>query len=462
MTEPFDLFVRNGTLVRGAGRRPADVGVRAGRIAAIEAPGTLGGTAVREIDAAGLFVLPGLIDGHVHFREPGREQAEDWLTGSRAAVMGGVTTVLDMPNTLPPTDDADRARHKLRLATGKAHCDFGIFGLLGEQDDRTLRSLVATEGLVGLKVFLGPTTGDLSPPPDERLTAVLRLAARAGVRVAFHAEDRATIGAAEQVLRAAGRHDARAHLESRPVEAELRAIEHVGRLLAGSGAAGHVLHLSSRDGVAAVERLRAGGLDVTCEVTAHHCLLSADDYERLGALIKCNPPVREAEHGAVLFAALADGRIDCVASDHAPHAPPARRTPDTWQAAAGIGGVETTLPLLLTHGVNAGRLTLERLVEAFAERPAQVWGMWPVKGSLAVGSDADMTIVDLQRQGVIRGAGLHSKHGLTPFDGWPTRGRPVATIVRGRVVMEDGELRAEPGWGRPVGREPPGLSPSAA
>jgi dihydroorotase len=453
MPEHFELVVRNGTLVAGDGRRSADIGVRDGRIAAIAEPGMLAGTTADVIDAAGCHVLPGLIDGHVHFRQPGLEHKEDWLTGSRAAAMGGVTTVLEMPNTVPPTATEADAVRKVELADAQAYTDFGLFGLLGSQPDADLRRLSESRLIIGLKVFLGPTTGELEAPTDEALVTGLALAGEHDLRVAFHAEDRTLIAEAEERLRSVGRPDPLAHLESRPAAAEVAAIDQAGRLLADAGAAGHILHISSAAGLDAIEAWRAKGVDLTCEVSAHHCLLSADDYDRLGGLLKCNPPIREAGEAAALLAALADGRIDCLASDHAPHAPDEKlpiddQVRDIWRVAAGIAGVETTLGLMLTHGVNAERLGLERLVSAFAERPAQVWGLWPRKGSLAIGADGDMTIVDLQREGVIRGAALHGKHGLTPFDGWSTRGAAVATIVRGRVVMREGHLTGEPGWGR--------------
>jgi dihydroorotase len=450
MTGDFELIVRNGTLVSGAGRRAADVGVREGRIAALEPPGTLAGRGTRELDASGLFVLPGLIDGHVHFRQPGLVHKEDWRSGSTAAVMGGVTTVLEMPNTLPPTTDVVQAEAKIAVAEAASLCDFGIIGLLGEGGREALEALIGSGLIAGLKVFLGPTTGALRAPSEDELLAGLELARGAGLRVSFHAEDAALIERAEAQVRAAGRNDPLAHLAARPVEAEVTAIEHAARLLGESGAAGHILHLSSVDGLAAVEEWRGRGLDLTCELTAHHCLLSSEDYPRLGGLVKCNPPVREASHGRQLLRALAGGRIDCLASDHAPHAPAEKQASDIWQVAPGIAGVETTLPLLLTNAVHAGELTLEQLVRAFSERPAQAWRLWPRKGALEPGSDADLTLVDLRREGVIRGEALHGKHGLTPFEGWPTRGAPVATIVRGRIVMEQGRLTGEPGWGRRV------------
>ena len=450
MPERFDLIVRGGTLVNGSGRRPADIAVRDGRIAAIGAAGGLTGRAPRILEATGRYVLPGLIDGHVHFREPGLEHKEDWLTGSRAAVMGGVTTVLEMPNTVPPTATVADVEAKLALAQQKSYCDYGLFGLLGATNSDSLAPMLSSGLVVGLKVFLGPTTGGPAHSPDDVLVRELRAARHAGLRVAFHAEDATIIDRSEDELRARDRHDALAHLASRPVEAEVAAIEHAGRLLAEAGAKGHILHLSSAEGLAAVSAWRERGLDLTCEVSAHHCFLTAEDYPLVGGLIKCNPPIREARHGQALLGALADGAVDSIASDHAPHAADEKLLPNIWQVAPGISGVETTLRLFMTHGVHAGRLSLEQLVRAFSERPAQAWGLWPRKGTLETGSDADLTIVDPEREGVIHAADLHGKHGVTPFEGWATRGAPLATIVRGRLVMEDGRLTTEAGWGAPV------------
>ena len=434
---PFDLVVRGGTLASPAGRRLADIGIRGGRFAEIAGPGQLTAGAIEVLDSTGLFVLPGLIDSHVHFREPGLTHKEGWLTGSRAAVIGGITTVLDMPNTIPPTDSRAAVDEKLRLANLSSYCDLGLFGLLSDDNADQLGELTDHPSVVGLKVFLGPTTGDLQPPTDARLLRGLRVAAVAGVRVGFHAED-------AEVLRA--------DPDTRPVQAEVVAIGHVGRLLEESGAAGHVCHVSSTEGLAGVERWRSRGLDLTAEVTPHHCFLTAELTADLGAVAKVNPPIREGRHASALLAALASGAIDFVASDHAPHTPDEKSVPDARRAPAGISSVETSLALFLTRAVNEDRLSLERLVGAMAEAPARAWGLWPKKGSVEVGSDADLTIVDLDREGVIRGADLHGKHGLTPFEGWRTRGAAVATIVRGRVVMRDGKLLGEPGWGRAVSR----------
>jgi dihydroorotase len=446
----FDLIVRNGTLVTSGGRRRVDVAIVDGRIAEIAEtidPTTAG----QIIEATGQYVLPGLIDAHVHFREPGLEHEETWLTGSRAAVMGGITTVLDMPNTVPPTDTVDRARAKLALAANSAYCDFGIFGLLGESEE-SVAELARSGLVVGLKVFMGPTTGDLRAPDDDGMRRALAVARQAGLCVAFHAEDREVIDGAEGRVRTAGRYGALGHLDARPAEAEVVAIDRAARLLHDSGAPGHILHLSSAPGLAAVERWRGAGVDLTCEVTPHHLFLDRDVYATAEGVARVNPPIRGGEDAVALRAALADGRIDYVATDHAPHLAADKQRPSIWDVPSGFAGVETMLPLLLTRGVNEGWLTLEQLVHATSEAPAKTWGLWPGKASLQPGSDADLTIIDLNRRGTIEAADLHGLNNLSPFEGMATLGAPVGTIVRGRVIVRDGQMMKsiKPGTGQRV------------
>ena len=445
MKDPVDLVVRNATLVTASRRQLADIVMAGGMFQAIETPGRIP-AAQTEIDATGLVALPGVIDSHVHFRQPGLEHEEDWRSGTRAAVMGGITTVLDMPNTIPPTDTVERAHEKLALAAASAYCDFGIFGLLFDQPDDSLR-LIRDEVVVGLKAFMGPTTGNLGPPGDDALRAALA----AGRRIAFHAEDEWEVESDIQALPDRGRNQALAHLMSRTVEAEVMAIDHVGQLVLESGGAGHIAHVSSIDGLDRVWRWRANGADLTCEVTPHHALLGHDVYAAFGGLAKVNPPIRGGHHGPRLLAALADGRINCVASDHAPHLEADKLQESIWDVPAGFAGVETLLPLMLTE-VAGGRLSLERLVEVTSEGPARTWGLWPRKGAIAVGSDADLTLVDLGREGAIRAQDLHGKNNHSPFEGRATVGAPVVTIVRGQPVVRDGRLVEKPGIGRQVNR----------
>jgi len=441
-----DLLIRNVTLVSPAARRPVDISIADGIFAAIEPAGTIdAGGAIKTIDGANLLAMPGLIDGHVHFRQPGLEHEETWLTGTRAAVFGGVTTVLDMPNTVPPTDSVERVQEKLALARLRAYCDFGLFGLVGESADRTA-GLAGSGLVVGLKAFLGPTTGDLPTPEDDELFRALEHARLSGLRVAFHAEDRATIAAAREHT---GRSDPIAHLDTRPAKAEVRAIERIGELLAAANSLGHICHVSSAIGLHEIESLRGDEVDLTCEATPHHLLLGRDVYADFGGVAKVNPPVRGEPDASALLAALADGRIDTLASDHAPHLAADKVRASIWDVPSGFAGTETLLVLMLT-AVHDGRLSLERLVHATSEAPAKAWGLWPRKGSVEVGADADLTLVDLDTPGVVHAVELHGKNNHSPFEGRATFGAVAATIVRGRIVVRGGALVGEPGWGQPV------------
>ncbi len=443
MADRLELIVKRGTLVSELATYAADIGVADGKIVAIAAPGDLNLAATRELDAGGRFVLPGVIDGHVHFREPGLEHKEDFGSGSRAAVMGGVTTVLEMPNTVPPTATAALVEAKRGLAEAKSYCDFGLYGLLA-QDNVDQLAPMAGAGVVGYKCFLGESTGNIPPPDNGTLLEALEVVRGLGLRVGFHAEDHQILQHLLRRHRAEGRTDPLAHLDSRPWIAEVEAIQRVALFADYTGARIHIFHLSSSQGLAAIESWRARGVDITTEVTPHHAWLTADHADRVGNVLRVNPPVRERGHGETLLAALADGRIDAIATDHAPHTPAEKRGDTVWDVTSGFVGVEISVALFLTRGVNAGRMTLPQLVRATSSGPARAWGLYPRKGALQVGADADLTIVDLERAGTIDAARLHGKNNPTPFDGFRLTGQPVATIVRGQVVMLEGELVGAP------------------
>jgi dihydroorotase len=459
----LDLIVRGGTVVSPDRRYAADVGMADERVVAITTPGGLDGEATRHtFDATGLWVLPGVVDGHVHFREPGFEHKEDWGSGSRAAVMGGVTTVLEMPNSLPSTATAELVLAKQRLAEGKSYCDFGLLGLLA-QDNLDQLEPMASAGVVGYKCFLGESTGGIVPPDDGVLLDAMRRIGEIGLRIGFHAENNAILQHRVRQLKAAGRTDPLAHEESHPIVAEVEAIQRAALFARVSGARIHILHLTSRQGLDAIEAWRARGVDVTCEVTPQHCFLSTDDVPALGPMVRINPPVREPGQGAALLQALASGRIDAIGSDHSPHLLEEKTRDNIWDALSGFAGVETSVRLFLTDAVNAGMLTLEEYVLASSAGPARLWGLFPRKGAIAVGADADLTIVDLDRPGVIDRARLHGRNNHTPFEGRQTRGEAVATVVRGQVVMREGELVGEPRGRlvRPL-RQPRAGRPAAA
>jgi dihydroorotase len=463
MRQQFDLVVTGGNVVTATDSRALDIAITDGVFAAIGDPGAFDthGTdgpidpAGTVLDATGLQVLPGVIDAHVHFRDPGYPEKEDFRTGSLAAVMGGVTTVLDMPNTQPPTDSVEHARAKLERARG-AWCDIGLLGLVADDPVDQLEAMARDGLVVGFKAFLGPTTGGLPAPSDVRLRGAMSVVEMLGMRLAVHAEDAAIVTRDTARLLASGRTDPLVHPEGRPVEAEVVAIERIGRLAAETGCPVHIVHLSSRQGLDAIERWRSRGADMTCEVSANHLFLGAESMARIGPRMKMNPPVRlwSEGHGEALLDGLVDGRVTMLASDHAPHTAQEKLAGDIWTAHAGAVGVETSLPMVLSRAVASGRLTLQRLVAVTSAEPARVWGLSGRKGAITVGRDADLTIVDPTREQVIDESRLHGRSSLSPFRGELVRGLPVATIVRGRVVMRDGDSIGTPA-GAPFG---PGVS----
>jgi dihydroorotase len=439
-----DLVIRGGRVVTEKGAFYADVAIDSGLIAAIIVAGDPLPDARDEFDATGLLVFPGFIDGHVHFREPGLEWKEDFGTGSAGAVAGGVTTVLEMPNTIPPTDSLARLREKLLLAAGHFYCDYGFFGLLASGNPDVAVEILSSGLVSGLKAYLGPTTGGLPAPDDETIRVILSDAARLGVRTAFHAEDELIITQATAAVRGSGRTDPFAFAESRPPAAEVAGLDRIGRLAVLTGARVHACHVSTRAGLATIQAWRRAGADFSCEVTAHHCFLSTRDFERIGSLARVNPPLREPDDSATLLAALGDGQIDIIASDHAPHEVAVKRQSDIWQAMSGFTGVETTPLLFLTHGVQAGFMSLTRFVVSMSGNPARLWGLWPRKGQIATGSDADLAIVDPAQPGFIRSKHLHGRSNHTPFEGWRTGMSVRATFLRGHCMMREGVLVGPP------------------
>jgi dihydroorotase (multifunctional complex type) len=265
-----------------------------------------------------------------------------------------------------------------------------------------------------------------------------------GLRIGFHAENNQIMQHLIRQLKAAGRTDPLAHVEARPALAEVEAIQRMGLFAKHIGTKIHIFHLSSRDGLEMIDEWRAKGVDLTCETSAHYSFLTSEDMRTLGAMLRMNPPVREPGHGDALLAGLVDGRVNAIATDHSPHTREEKMHDDIWKAISGFAGVETSVRLFLTYGVHAGRMTLPQYVRASSEGPARTWGMYPRKGAIRVGSDADLTIIDLQQTGVIDAAQLHGKNNHNPFEGHRTTGQAVATIVRGQIVMRAGELVGQP------------------
>ncbi len=434
----FDLIVRGGTLVTPGGRVQADVGARAGRIAAI---GDLGGAvAAHTLDAVGLHVLPGVIDAQVHFREPGHTYKEDLATGTTGAVLGGVTSVLEMPNTDPPTTTAAALADKLARLKGRARCDVGFFVGASAGNVGELAELEATPGCAGVKVFMGSSTGSLLVADDETLAEVFAGGRR---RVAIHAEDEDRLRERRPLAEAAAH--VRAHPEWRDAETALRATWRALALARRFGRRIHLLHVTTAEELDVLDECKDLA---TFEIPPQHLTLVAPDcYERLGTRAQMNPPIRDGRHRDALWGAVRSGLCDMLATDHAPHTLEEKARPYP-QSPSGMPGVQTLVPIMLDH-VAAGRLTLERLVDLVAAGPARVWGL-AGKGRLAVGFDCDLTLVDLSARRTIRSADMATRVGWTPFDGVEVTGWPMATVVRGHVVMRDGQLVGEP-HGRPLG-----------
>jgi dihydroorotase len=436
MPETFDLIVRGGEVVNHAGRGLADVGVRGGRIAAI---GDLAQASAGEVfDASGLTVLPGVIDTHVHFREPGLEWKEDLESGSRAAVLGGVTAVFEMPNTDPTTTGADAFADKIARAAGRTHCDHAFYvGATGE-NARSLAELERLPGCCGVKVFMGSSTGSLLVADDLDLREVLMHGRR---RVAVHSEDECCLTQGRSLVRFGVW---ASHPFARAAACAIKSTERLMALAHETGRPVHVLHVTTAEEI----ELLAGHKDVaTCEVTPQHLTLAAPEvYERLQGLGQMNPPIRDERHRVGLWRGIADGLVDAIGSDHAPHT--LEEKAKAYPASpSGMTGVQTLVPLMLDH-VNAGRLSLARFVDLTSAGPARLFNI-ACKGRIAAGYDADFTVVDLKRSELITDKWIASRAGWTPYDGVRVTGWPVGTFVRGHRVMWQGEV-VTPSQGEPV------------
>jgi dihydroorotase len=432
------MLIRNATLADG---QSVDVRVEGERIAAVGTrlsggSGTGNGDDSRTIDATGTLLLPGAIDAHVHFREPGFPHKETWETGSKSAAAGGVTTVVDQPNTDPPTVDGPSFDAKAERAR-ESYVDYGINGGVTpdwEPDELFARPLFALG-----EVFLADSTGEMGIGTGLFERAVER-AASEGVVVTVHAEDATLFDEG-----ARDRDDADAWSAYRTAEAEAAAVERAVEVGARRDARIHVAHTSTPEGIEV-----AAGAGATCEVTPHHLLLSRDDLGDLGTLGRMNPPLRSEERRGRVFERVRDGTVDMVATDHAPHTRE-EKTAGIWDAPSGVPGVETMLPLLLAEAAR-GTLSYERVRDLTAANPARIFDL-PRKGRVAAGYDADLVLVDPDSSREIRATDLHSKCDWTPFEGY--RGIfPELTVVRGTVVWEDasGEAPGEGEFGDPVGR----------
>jgi dihydroorotase len=432
MPAHYDLLIRNGTCVLPWGEATTDIGVRNGRILAIGAEPTA--TAEQTIDASFLHILPGLIDPHVHLRDPGNKAVESIPTGTRGAILGGLTAVFDMPNTNPSITDAGRVAWKQSYIEDVAWCDMGFYFGATKPNIPSLAERELDRGVCAVKVFAGSSTGDLMIEDDEHLEKVMRNGRR---RIAFHSEDEYRLQDRRPMFKSGDPYSN--HMVWRDEECAFLGTRRLMALARKTRRPAHILHVSTWQELDYLKDYR----DVaTCEVLLNHLTQVAPDcYDRLEGFGVMNPPIRGENNRAAAWKAINDGTVDTVGSDHAPHPREKKLLP--WpDCPAGLTGIQTLVPIMLDH-VNAGRLSLARMVDLMSAGPARVYNVIG-KGRLAAGYDADFTIVDLKRQRRIEESWLASPCGWTPFAGMQVTGWPVATIIRGHTVMREDEVLGEP------------------
>lgn len=427
----FDLIIRGAQ---------GDVAVADGVIAAV---GHDLGAAREEVDSAGMLVLPGAVDVHVHLDDPGRAHWEGFATGTRALAAGGATCMADMPlNSIPPTVDAAGFAAKMEAARGRAHVDFALWGGLVPGSPPHMEELAAL-GVVGFKAFMCETGIDDFVRADEEVLADgMRRAAALGLPVAVHAEDQSVVGPLTDAALATGRTGMRDYLASRPARAEVAAVRTALGLARETGCALHVVHVSCGESARLVAEARAAGVDATCEVCPHHLVLDEDDAEAIGALAKCGPPLRSAAVVEELWAALEAGEIGWVASDHSPGPPELKTGDDMFAVWGGISGAQTLLTLMMTHGTRRG-IAAARLSTWLATAPARRFGL-AGKGAIAEGMDADIVLVETGGPWPLRAEDLEYRHPVSPFTGHPMTARVVRTYLRGAEVARDGRAVGEP------------------
>jgi allantoinase len=447
----FDTLIRGGECVLAREVVRADVGITGGRITTMGPE--LAGDAKDEIDARGHYVLPGLVDVHVHFNEPGRTEWEGAATGSAALAAGGGTCFCDMPlNSSPPTFDGRSFDVKRAALEASSLVDFGLWGGLGPRNHAALEEL-AERGVIGFKAFLCASGIDDFPHVnDDELGRGMEIAARLGLPVAVHAEDESIVRRLTEQAIAAENTSVRDYLASRPVQAEISAIQRAIGLAGQTGCSLHVVHVSSAPGVRAVVEGHARGIDVTCETCPHYLVLTDNDVEWIGAAAKCAPPIRDAAEREALWAALEFGKISLVASDHSPSPWLMKESPDFFKVWGGIAGCQTTLGLLLAEGHARRGIAVQQLVAVISLAPAERFRL-PGKGRIEVGADADLAIVDLSKTKPLVANDLHYRHRVSPFIGRSLAGEVRRTMVRGRTVFLDGRIvasNARGGFVRPV------------
>jgi dihydroorotase len=393
-----------------------------------------------------MLVLPGLIDVHVHLRDEGKAYKEDFYTGTAAAAAGGFTTVLDMPNNDPVTLSAETLKNRMRIAENRSLVNIGFYSEFPK--DLGAAAGIVAQGAVGFKLFMAHQVGGLNIDDDEALQEAFTKVGELAVPVAVHAEDKTLLMANEKRLKRANRHDAAAFLKAHSEDVELKAVERLLEVSAQTGVRLHFCHITTDGGLNAVIEAKKSGRNVTCEVTPHHLLLSNTDYEHYGLMLTIMPPLRGESNIMALWKGVAEGWVDVLGSDHAPHTLSEKSAGSVWDVKVGVPGLETTLPLMLTM-VRKHRISLAHMVQMLSEKPTEIFNLRD-RGGLVQGQKADLTVVDFNQKFRIDASKFHSKAKYSPFDGWEVQGRPVKTFVNGSLIMDEQEIVANAGSGEVI------------
>ena len=451
----WEHIIKNGQVYADGHFVNAHLYIKDGKIAAISDE-DLGEAAV-VTDAAGLLVLPGMIDTHVHSRDPHATYKEDFYHSTMAAAVGGITCIFEMPNSNPPIANVENLQKQVKNLSDKANVDFAIWG--GAYGDLNRDDLLplSEAGVIGFKFFWGYAINkkdyslvysykagmpDVIPPLDDgEVLAMFKDINPTGQCLAIHAENSEIMARLSAQVREEGRSDYQALLDGRPALAEAATVGLAIQYAKHTGTHLHVLHVTSKDAVELIRWAKLDGVPVTAETCPHYLFLTNEDFEHLGNMMKVYPPIKYQEDQDALWEGLQDGTLTSVCSDHAPHTQEEKQV-NLFDAPAGACGVETMVPMML-DAVNEGRITLDEMVALLSENPAKQFGLYPRKGVIAVGADADLTIVDMDKEKVLRQEDLHSVNKVTPFNGFKVKGVPVMTVVRGKLVAKDGELVSE-------------------
>ena len=449
----LDTLISGGIVWEGRILAGGGIGVRDGRIAGCFEPGYTP-PAAETMDAAGLLIFPGFIDAHVHCASTPFEGVP---AATAAAAAGGVTTIVDMPFDAPAgVSTVEQFTAKLARIREQTRVDCAMLAAVKQETLDQIPGLAAA-GACGYKMSLYDTDPVRFPlVPDPHLLEAFRRVARTGLHAGVHAENDQIVQEMVRQLKASGRTSPRDHCLSRPPIAEIEATARACEFAHETGVRLHIHHVSHPRCVALIQRYRAEGTRVTAETCPHYLLLSIEDMDRLGAFAKINPPLREKGDVEALWADLAAGRIDMVASDHAPWPPEMKRQPSIFDNGSGAPGVQTLVPLLYSEGVAKGRISLGRFVDLLSRNVARLFNLPPSKGALRPGADADLVLLDPKQHWVIRDEDMRSNARWSPFAGMRVQGRIVATMVRGKFVYRDGEVLAKPGDGQFVAGVVPG------